>query len=59
MQHRLKMTRVATWEAETGEGYVDAGLRAAVGGGGHGAADGLQDEGDDVAGDEDVVEEDG
>ena len=46
-------------KAQTGEGDVDAGLRAAVGGGRHGAADGLEDEGDDVARDEDVVEVDG
>lgn len=44
-------------EYEAREGDVDAGLVLAVGDGGHGAAGGLEDEADDVRGDEDPVEE--
>lgn len=42
-------------EGEAGDGDVDGGVGAARGGGGEGAADGLEDEGEDVAGDEDPV----
>lgn len=42
-------------KGETGDGDVDRGLAAAFGGGGQGAAEGLKDEGEDVAGDEDPV----
>ena len=44
-------------EGETGEGDVDGIAAIARGGGGQGAAQGLEDEGDDVAGDEDPVVE--
>lgn len=42
-------------EGETGEGDVDGVAAIARGGGGERAAQGLEDEGDDVAGDEDPV----
>lgn len=42
-------------EGEAGDGDVDGGIGAAVGGGGEGAADGLEQQGNDVAGDEDPV----
>lgn len=42
-------------EGEAGDGDVDGGAGVAFGGGGEGAADGLEDEGEDVAGDEDPV----
>lgn len=44
-------------EDEAGHGDVDAGLVGAAGVGGQGAAGGLEDEADDVGGDEDPVEE--
>ena len=44
-------------EGETGEGDVDGVAAVARGGGGEGAAQGLEDEGDDVAGDEDPIVE--
>ena len=44
-------------EGETGDGDVDGGLGGAAGSGGEAAARALEGEGNDVAGDEDVVVE--
>lgn len=44
-------------EGEAGEGDGDCDLRFAGGEGGEGAAGGLEDEGEDVAGDEEPVVE--
>ena len=44
-------------KGETGNGDVDGDLVAAGGEGGEGAADGLENDGEDVAGDKDPVVE--
>lgn len=44
-------------EGETGKGDVDSVVAVACGCGGEGATQGLEDEGDDVAGNEDPVVE--
>ncbi len=46
-------------EGEAGEGDVDCDFGVAGGGGGEGAPGGLEDEGEDVAGDEEPVVESG
>ena len=52
-----KLTECSDLECETGQRDVDARVGFSVRGGRHASADGLEDERDDVARDEDVVKQ--